>query len=466
MGDTVREGSENLTGGQVSGVPTHLVGTGEAITAENLDPRSPFGAVTRNGRAQFGIDFGSDSLVAGLKAFKKNAGTDYVVSRVATTFYSVSAASWASIGIGGTTGEIFRAAALDDLLVIVVDGLVPKYWDGTTFGSLGGTPPSEAKYAAIYVSKVWLAGDDANPQKLTFSATNNAQDFTAADDAGSITTQDGGGDTIQGLMAIRKALLIMYRNFVDILIGDSVLNFRVDRLIDRGLVSKTGYVTAGEVAFFASDDAIYVVAGAAVSDITTMKFRETYRNISDKSKISLGVKGDLLLVVDYGANVAYACDYKKSTWSQWTNQAWTSMDTANDQTFYAGADGGSTVQIWKLDSGSLDGAATITAKWRIPDLAFGWPDAVKNLTAAKVHAKPGIGTVTLTYYKNGSAIGSTTDVSFNSSGGHDWNGRHGQSAARGEYLGMQMQWAGVGTVYGWAIYAEITSEPGNVPLES
>lgn len=464
MGQIVREGSEDLTGGQVSGVPPHLVGTGEAITAENLDPRNSQGAVTRNGRTQFGIDNGSDVAVAGLKAWTRNNGTQLVVARLATTWYQVSAASWASIGIGGTSGAIFRAAPLDDLLVIAVDGSTIRTWDGTTFTTLGGTPPSEAKYVAVYVSKIWLAGDDSNPQRLTFSATNNASDYTTADDAGSITTQEGGGDTIQGLMAIRKALIIMYRNFVDILIGDSVINFRVDRLIDRGLVSATGYASAGEIAFFASDDSIYAVAGAAVSDITTMKMRDTYKNISDKSKVSLAVKGDLLLVVDYGANVAYACDYKRNVWAQWTGMAWQSLDTANDQTLYAGADGGSTTQIWKLDTGSLDGAATITAKWRTPDLGFGWPDAPKNLAAAKVHAKPGIGTITCTFYKNGSAIGETSTLTFSSTGGHSWDGTTGQRSARGQYLGMQMQWAGVGTVYGWAVYAEVGIDPGNIPL--
>ena len=50
------------------------------------------------------------------------------------------------------------------------------------------------------------------------------------------------------------------------------------------------------------------------------------------------------------------------------------MDTSNEQVLYAGTDSGSTAQIWKLDTGSLDGTATITAFWRTPDFAFGWPD--------------------------------------------------------------------------------------------
>lgn len=465
MGQIVREGSEELSGGEVTSIAPHLVGTGEAISSENLDPRDLRGATTRNGRAQHGVDNGSGNAVAGLKAWTRDNGTNFLIARVGTTFYDVSAAAWASIGIGGTNNEIFRAAALNDVLAIVVDGLAPQKFSGSTLSSLGGTPPSEAKYAVIHVSKLWLAGDDANPQKKSFSATNNPEDFTAANDAGSITTQDGGGDTIQGLATNRQALLTFYRNYTDILLGNTVASFKEERLIDRGLVSKTGAVSAGEVAFFASDDAIYMVAGSRVSDLTTLKFRKTYQDISDKSKISLGVKGDLLLVVDYGSDNAYACAYKYGKWAKWTTQGWQVMDTANDQTFYAGVDGGSTTQIWKLDSGSLDGAATITCKWRTPNLGFGWPDAIKNLAAARLHAKPGMGTITITYYKNGTSTGSTTDVTFSSTGDHDWSARHGQSKIRGHYLGMEFSWTGVGTLYGWCVYAEITTDKGQIPVE-
>lgn len=464
MGNITREGTENLTGGEVASLPPHLIGTSEAVSSQDLDPRDLRGATTRNGRSQHGIDNGSGNAVKGIKAWTRDNGTSFVITRLGTTFYDASAAAWASIGIGGTNNERFRASALNDVLVIAVDGLTVKKYDGTTFGDLGGTPPSEAKFVAQYVSKVWLAGDDVNPQTISFSATNNPENFTAANDAGSIVIADGGGDTIKGLVSNKSALIVFFRNYTEAILGDSVFNFRAERLIERGLVSDTGYASAGEVVFFASDDAIYMVAGTRISDLTTLKFRTTYKDISDKTKITLAVKGDLLLVTDYGAGKTYACAYKYNRWATWTGQYWETMDTANDQTLYAGVSA-STTQIWKLDTGSLDGAGTLTCKWRTPNLSFGWPDAIKNLAAAKVHAKPGMGTVTITYYKNGVSTGSTTDLSFAGSGDHDWAGRHGQSKVRGHYLGLEFQWSGVGTIYGWAVYAEVTTNQGMIPTE-
>lgn len=452
-------------GGEVTSPPPHKIGASEAVSTQNLDPRSQRGALTRNGRSQHGVDKGSDSAVKGLKAWTRDNATTFLIARLGTTFYDVSAAAWASIGIGGTNNDHFRAQPLNDILVIVVDGLAPQKFSGTTLSALGGTPPVEAKYATIFASKVWLAGNDANPQTKSFCATNNPEDWTAVNDAGSITTQDGGGDTIQGLVATRTALLTFYRNFTDILFGDSVFNFREERLINRGLVSKTGYCTTGEVAFWASDDAVYMCAGTRVSDVTTLGFRQTYSDISDKTKLTLEAQGDLLFVVDYGADKAYVFDYKRGKWGTWTSQAWEVLSLANDQTLYAGADGGSTTQIWKLNTGSLDGTATITAKWRTPNLGFGRPDTIKNLVGVRLHAKPGLGTTTITYYKNGTSTGSTTDVTFASAGDHDWAARHGQSKIRGHYLGLEFEWKGQGTLYGYAMYAEITSDDDMVSAE-
>jgi len=260
MGNIVRIGSEALTGGEVNTPSPHTLGLSEAASTENLDPRVWNGAKTRPGREQYGIANGSDTGIHGMKAWTRDAGTSFVVARIATTFYDVQSASWASIGIGGTSGEKMRAAALNNILVIVVDGMSPSKWNGATFATITATStPTEAKYAAVYVSKLILAGDDANPQTFYGSATNNPEDFTATNDAFSITSQDGGGDTIQGLAAARNWLNIFYRYYTEIMTGTSVFDFRVERLVDRGLVSKTGYVSTGDVVFFASDEAVYMV---------------------------------------------------------------------------------------------------------------------------------------------------------------------------------------------------------------
>lgn len=465
MGEIVRLGSEMLVGGEINTHRPHTLGVNEAASSENLEPRDWQGAKTRNGRSQYGIANGSNTGVHGLKAWTRDSGTNYVISRVATTFYDVSSTAWGSIGIGGASGSRFRAAALNNILAIVVDDLAPRKYNGTTLATLGGSPPAEAKYAAVYVSKLILAGDDSNPQTIYGSATNNPEDFTTANDAFDVTASDGGGDTIQGICAARNWLNIFYRNFTDILLGSSTFDFRVERLMDKGLVSTTGYVGTGDVVFFASDEAVYMVARGMASDVTTLKQREWYQGISDKSKITLLIKGDLLLIIDYGSDTARAYDYKNGRYAPWTTQPWECGDTANDQTMYAGTDTGSTTQIWQLDTGSLDGSTSISAMWRTPDFAFGWPDAMKNMSGFRALAKPGMPAATVQFYQNGASIGSTLGLTFGTAGNEDWQRIARRNDVRGQYLGAKISWAGQGILLGFAMYGEVTTDQGSIPGE-
>jgi hypothetical protein len=268
-------------------------------------------------------------------------------------------------------------------------------------------------------------------------------------------------------MSNRKVLIIMYRHRTEVLSGSTIADFAVSVLTHRGLVSDTGYVSVGEVAFFASDEAIYMIAGFRLTDLTTLKFREVYKNIADKTKITLGIKKDLLIVCDYGAGKIYACHYKISKWYTWTNnQFWECMDTGIDEVMYAGYSVASTNQIWNLATGTLDGASAITAKWRTPNMGFGWNEAPKQLAGAFVVAKPGIATLTTTFLANGSTIGSTVDSTFAASGDQDWARLSAQSAVQAQFLAMEFQWTGVGTLYGWAIYANIQCDMGSIPREA
>ncbi len=471
MGKILREGSENLTGGEVNSLPGHLIGLGEAKLAENTDPRSLVGVSTRNGRSVYGSNYASDLAIDGLKCWTRNAGTAFIIVRSSGSFLSWTPAPIASIASGGTAGSIFQGAALANVLAIVVDGMTPQRYDPTlgTVVALGAAAPAEAKYCVEHISKIFLAGNDAAPQTVYWSKTDDPTEFSvvvAPNDAGSADMFYGGGDSIKGLVSNGRNLLILFRNSTYILSGDAPSNMRIDKLCNYGLVSPTGHARAGEVAFFASDDAVYMVAGNRISDLTTLKFKSVYQAIADKSKITLGVTKDLLMVVDYGADKAYVCAYKYNRWAEWTGQIWKCIDTDLTQTIYAGVDGASTTQLWNLDTGSLDGASTITAKWKTPDLDWGWSDCPKNLANVRIHGNGSIGTVTITYFKDGASIGSINQTaSMASDGSHTMGGFHSQSQVRGRFLGFQFSWVGPGTLLGWAAYSEVTVDAGSIPPE-
>ena len=76
--------------------------------------------------------------------------------------------------------------------------------------------------------------------------------------------------------------------------------------------------------------------------------------------------------------------------------------------------------------------------------------------------------MTVTYYKNGVSTGSSSSIdvaSIATTGDNDWVGRAGQRALRGQYLGVKVAWTGTYTLMGYAIYAEVTADAGELPAE-
>jgi hypothetical protein len=85
----------------------------------------------------------------------------------------------------------------------------------------------------------------------------------------------------------------------------------------------------------------------------------------------------------------------------------------------------------------------------------------------RVLAKPGMPTTTVTFHRNGSAITTTKDLTFAGagSGDADWAKTGPINAARGTFLAFKMSWSGVGTLYGFSAYGEVTADQGEIPNE-
>lgn len=462
MGDTIGPIiARRLDGGRVTLYPEHGTGVEESPNAENLDPSSYRGAETRAGRAQFLANNGSGTSVNGIFHWTRNAGTAFLFFANGTNVYAESGASWASLMTGVADGGAVRMAALDDKLVIVGESFAPrKTTDGTTTSALAGSPPSSAQYIALYKSKVFLAGDTNNPQKITFCASNNPEDWIAANNAGSVTIDAGGGDTIQGLMATQDTLVVLFRHQAQAVFGDSVFNYFVRPIFRKGLVSKTGYAAGEKIGFFASDDGVYAVSGGTVS-LISLKAKKDYDDISDKTKVTLAVKNDKLYVIDYGAASPYAlvCDYKIGRWAKWTAQPFKVAALGIDNALYGGTSG-STVQAWKLDQGTLDGTATIAAKWTTPDLDFDRWDLVKTINRYLLHAKPGLPTTTVKFFYDGASIANAHTHVFTTTGRHEYAQKAvPRAGSGGHYVSMEISWTGVGTLYGWTLYGVLRDSP-------
>lgn len=462
-----------INGGIVTAVPGNLVGVSESPDSENVDPTDVLGATTRTGSSQFGVDgatAASGTKGMGLYPWTRNAGTFYAFVANGTLIYSVDSGSWLTVATAVSTDSIMQAANLNNYLVVVASGIAPQIsTNGTSLAALGGTPPSLAKYATTFVQKVFLSGNPTAPNTIYWSKSNDPENWTATNDAGSGIIGDGDGDTIQGIQGTKRSLYVFKRQNSYVMIGDSPFNFEVSRLKNIGLVSQFGTATTGEGCFWASDSGIYYAQGAEVTRISD-PIKATYDAISDKTTIALEVKGDKLYCFYKSSSsstendkclvLAYARQMPdggvRGVWGRYTPYAYSVAKAARDGNLYA-VTAASSLQLWKIDTG--DSPGSISCYWNTPDQDFGDDYAYKNLVRYFVTAKAPNSTTTLTiqFYNEAGSVGSQLTQTIGTTGSYQIvNGVPGGGASvTGRFLRMKMSWTGQLTVYGYKKYADI-----------
>lgn len=463
-----------LNGGLVTGLPPHLIGSQESPDCENLDPADPLGATTRPGSTIYGTNgasVASGFIGSGLFPWKRNAGTQYVFAAYGTTIYVHDTATWFSIKTGVSSGGLMNGAALNNLAIIVAHGIAPQVSTaGSTLADLGGTPPTLAKYVAIYSSKCFLAGDSNNPNKLSWSASGNPEDYTTTNDAGSVQVDKDDGDIIQGIMSARLGLYIFKRRSTYILTGTTASKFEVEKIAGVGIVGEYAYATDGIGVFFAADDGVYYAVGKQVSRLSD-QVRGTYINIPSKNKIALEVKGEKLFMFHAAAEnqentkaLVFAFKRKMSdgtvggVWAPYSSQPYQVAKTTRDNNLLA-LTNASTAVIYELDRGT---SGDISAYWNTPDMEFGDVTALKTLMRYFLHFKPPTSTTAFTVrvYADGASIGSDYTHSVGTSGSHIIDQFPAQLTSRqiGRTLRMRISWTGQATIYGYRVIADVRSD--------
>ena len=95
-----------------------------------------------------------------------------------------------------------------DLLLIFDDkNDTPLKWNQTgNVATLGGSPPA-GRGAVFHANRVWTWGANANPSRLTYGSSTDAEDYTGTD-TGSIDLEPEDGDRIIGAVSFKQVLLV------------------------------------------------------------------------------------------------------------------------------------------------------------------------------------------------------------------------------------------------------------------
>lgn len=179
--------------------------------------------------------------------------------------------TFASIKTGLTDNAVPCFTEFNDALIMSSDSVtdVPLTYDQTSVTNLGGTPPPFA-FSTVHKNRVWAAGNAADPSRLYYCRTLNANDWTHAT-SGSIAIDPDDGDRITAIASHKNDLWVFkgpYKGSIHRVTGSSNTGADAFNLINfiRGLGAVSNNLLfrfRDDLGFVWSDGTVHSLAATA-----------------------------------------------------------------------------------------------------------------------------------------------------------------------------------------------------------
>jgi len=129
--------------------------------------------------------------------------------------------------------------------------------------------PPRLAFLETYKGRAFGAGDKDAPTKLYYSEITDPESWGEAT-FNFVDFDEGDGDEITGLAALPNMLLVLKRDSIHALMGDSPANFVRRRLIsDAGCVSNASIVEVGRLVIWMGEDNVYSFDGGAIQPLAS-----------------------------------------------------------------------------------------------------------------------------------------------------------------------------------------------------
>lgn len=199
----------------------------------------------------------------------------YTVSDVDGTTSSIKS------GLSGSATDYYFAQSNDQLFTTNGQD-APQYWDGTTWATVGGTPPT-SKFCIFHKNRLFLV-DSTNPSRIVFSNLSDYQTYASTNFI--YVPAPKSGDPITGWVVFQDNLVIFTRKTKWILYGDDPGNFILRQSSGKkGSVNQSCIASDPNYVYFLSDDGIYRYNGSQ-DQLISDKIQTEVDNIADKTKTS------------------------------------------------------------------------------------------------------------------------------------------------------------------------------------
>jgi hypothetical protein len=304
---------------------------GSDLVPDLLSPARERGGWTNASDAITGVFAGADSTVGGIYApFTAGAQNLAVALDTGVAAHLVKvAANGTCTDIGALTDRTETQLGFHRNLVIIpyyTGTSAPQKYNGTTIGTLGGSPP-QARHVTVFKDRTCLGATNAQPQRLYFSDAGDPEGWDTTN-----TFWDF-NNPITALAAVRNFILVFSDGSLSRLYGSTPppgSDFSAnDPLFEVGCTDARSVAIQGDRVLFANPEGIYMTDGSADPvNITSLCGMRTYwqTQLAGYTKSNWILAGGFLrddyfiIVTDAGSlKVAARIDVGRRAWWPLTN---------------------------------------------------------------------------------------------------------------------------------------------------
>ena len=287
--------------------------------------------------------------------------------------------------------------------IIVVDGTNDPTVFNTSFTATDVTESSVegAKFVTAFKSHMFYAGMSGTPQELVFSQPFDEDAFSSGSGAGSIKVDD----TIVGLKAFRGDLFVFCENRIFKLSGSSSSDFAVTP-VTRNIGCINGNTIqefAGDLIFLGPDGLRTVAGTARIGDVELGTISANVQSIFDENLIDSSLFESIVIPDKTQYRIFFSKDGQGEDITKGVicvmkgqnfefaelkgikpSSTDTFIESGNVLVIHGGFDG----YVYRQEKGSDFDGATVSGRYRSPDLTFGDPGIRKHMQRVILNFKP------------------------------------------------------------------------------
>lgn len=322
-------------------------------------------------------------------------GRTHVLAAEGSTVQDITDGTWATAITGLTISLNTRVHMMmyNNKYLIANQGGGPwKTLDGVSAASLGGSPPSAAVGGMVHRSRVWWFPD--NSSTATFSGLNSEEDYTSADNAGSIVINNGDGMILNcmasgGLFAVISKIAPSSGNTdgkMYILTGSSTFDFAIQKIADMGALGPDCMIGYDNLVVAATNRGVYAFQ-IQIPTKLSQNIKPTFDAIASQTALALG-KYKTTIRLSYASSstndTQLIMDVERGVWGRNSTKPFSRYANHPNGTLLAGSV--SSALVYTDDSGTSDDGGAIDCYFLTKMEDFGVTASPKHLAEIDIHS--------------------------------------------------------------------------------